>query len=170
MTPEQKVERLYAVHQIRQLAFRYAYAHDSCDAALLESLWDETAKPLDPPAIDIHRVRTVHIPALATRGPSMLLVGNHIVDFEDDDNATGVVYCLVQFEVGADFVDQSVLYRDRYVRRGDDWVFVWRRHLLWHGTKRDRHPFEQPPANWPESAVGRGDAVWELRRPRADRD
>jgi hypothetical protein len=163
VTPEEKLERLWSVHEIRQLAYRYAYAHDACDAALLESLWDEFPEPLELPAIDIHRVRAVHIPALATRGPSMLLVGNHIIDFEDEDNAVGTVYCVVQFDVDGAFVDQSVLYRDRYVRRDGRWLFSWRRHLLWHGTTRDRHPFEQPPANWPDSAVGAGTAAAELR-------
>jgi hypothetical protein len=163
LTPEHHLDRLSSVHEIQQLAYRYAFAHDACDAALLESLWDETETPLEPPAIDIHRVRSVHIPALATRGPSILFVGNHIIDFDGPDEARGVVYCLVQLEVDGTFVDQSVVYDDRYVCRGGKWLFVYRRHLLWYGAERERHPFEQAPADWPDRVVGRGTAVTELR-------
>jgi hypothetical protein len=163
------VDRLWSVHEIRQLAYRYAYAHDACDADLLESLWEETAEPLPPPAIDIHRVRSVHLPMLRTRGPSVLFVGNHLVDFDDDDNATGIVYCLVQVEVEGELVDQSVLYRDRYVRRDGSWRFLWREHYLWYGVSRAEHPWRQQPANWPARAIGAGDAT-EMLRSRAPRE
>ena len=163
MTPEQQLDQLQSAHEIRELAYRYAYAHDACDPELLLSLWEETETPLQPPAIDIHRVRAVHIPALKTRGPSILFVGNHIIEFEGSDEARGIVYCLVQLEVDGAFVDQSVVYGDRYLRREGTWRFVHRRHVLWYGIERDRHPFDQPAADWPARAVGRGTAVTELR-------
>jgi hypothetical protein len=160
---EARLDRLWSVHEIRQLVYRYAWAHDACDAELLESLWVETAEPLDPPEIDIHRVRAVQIPRLATRGLSVLFVGNHIVDFDDDDHARGTVYCWAQLDLGDRFVDQSIVYRDRYLRHDGRWLFVSRRHLLWYGEGRRRHPLAQPPAEWPASPVGAGVATGEIR-------
>jgi hypothetical protein len=54
------------------------------------------------------------------------------------------------------FVDQTILYQDRYVRQGSRWLFAHRRHLLWFGQTREVNPFQQPPANWPHGTAGRG--------------
>jgi SnoaL-like domain len=89
-------------------------------------------------------------------GPSLLLVGNVIVDFQDAEHASGVVYCWPQLELDGTMIDQAVVYRDAYVRRDDDWRFQTRRHILIHGQARERNPLDQPPADWPRSQVGRG--------------
>jgi hypothetical protein len=94
--------------------------------------------------------------AAAELGPTILFVGNHLIDFEDPDHARGAVYCLCQQEIGGVFIDQSILYRDRYVRQDGRWLFESREHLLFFGQPRERNPYEQAPANWPESAFGRG--------------
>jgi SnoaL-like domain len=54
---EPSIERLWAVHEIRQLVYRYAFSFDSRDVPALESLWLETDDPLPYPHIDIHTVR-----------------------------------------------------------------------------------------------------------------
>jgi hypothetical protein len=151
----EKLDFLMSIHEIRQLAYRYAYAIDSHDSDLLESLFVETDAPLAAPNIDIHMVRN---PGMAPdqRGPSLLFVGNHVIDVIDSDNATGVVYCIVQIELGGDFIDQSVVYRDRYQRCEGIWRFVSREHLLWYGSLRDRNPLEQSEARWPRRQVGVG--------------
>ncbi len=157
MTPgdAERLERLWAVHEIRQLAYRYAYAQDSRDRELLLSLWAETDTPAGAPDIDVHTVRRE-----ATRwfrkGPTVHFVGNHVVDLLGPDEAGGSVYCWAQLDLGDEFVDQSILYRDRYVRGEEGWRFLTRRHLLWFGQRRAEHPIHQPPAGWPRGYVGRG--------------
>ena len=64
--------------------------------------------------------------------------------------------------MGDRFIDQSILYQDRYVRRDGRWLFLVRRHMLWFGQPRASHPFDQDPANWPASPVGRGTLPDEL--------
>ena len=50
-------ETLAAIEEIRQLAYRYAYAQDFRDRELLLSLWAETEEPAASPEIDVHTVR-----------------------------------------------------------------------------------------------------------------
>jgi hypothetical protein len=156
MTLERRVDRLWAVHEIRQLAYSYAYGLDSRDLELMRSLWADTDTPVQLPDMDGHYVRSSEFDRWFDLGPTILFVGNHRIIFEDDDHASGTVYCIVQMELDGAFVDQTILYQDRYVRQYGRWLFGSRRHLLWFGAVRDGNPFDQPPANWPEGVYGRG--------------
>ena len=159
---DKHLDRLWAVHEIQQLAYRYAFAFDSRDVEELMSLWAETDTPARAPEIDLHTVRNDFGQWLHGLGPTVLAVCNHIIELEDADNARGSVYCLAQIDMGDRFVDQSILYQDRYVRRGGRWLFLVRRHMLWFGQPRPAHPLRQEPANWPASPVGRGTLPDEL--------
>jgi hypothetical protein len=157
LTTEQRVDRLWAAHEIRQLTYRYAYAFDSRDFEEFRTLWADTDEPAELPVLDGHFCRSAAFEQAALElGPTFLFVGNHLIDFGDDDHAAGRVYCMCQQEVGGAFIDQSILYRDRYVRQDGRWLFESREHLLFFGQSRDRNPYEQPAANWPENAHGRG--------------
>jgi hypothetical protein len=147
--------RLAAADEIRQLPYRYAYAADFRDVDLFRSLWAPARTPAQPPEIDIHTVEKL-IEEWPRRGPSILFVCNHLLEFQSDDRARGTVYCIVQGAFGERFIDQSILYQDRYVRLRGRWLFSTRRHLMWFGQERATHPLEQPPANWPEAYSGRG--------------
>ena len=153
---EPSLERLWSVHEIRQLVYRYAYTFDSRDVPALTALWLETGSPLPYPYIDIHTVRGSFDMWLDGLGPTVLSVTNHLIDFQDDDRASGVVYCTAQIDMGEQYVEQAVLYQDDYARHEGDWLFRSRRHLLWFGEARPDNPFRLPPANWPASPVGRG--------------
>jgi len=105
----------------------------------------------------------------------VVFVGNHLIDFQDDRHARGVVYCRGQIQDGEKWIEQAIQYRDRYERRGDEWLFVRRSHLLWYGVETAERPLDQPPADWPERHVGRGtlpeqseswQAFWRARRER----
>jgi SnoaL-like domain len=163
-TDDPRLDRLWSAHEIEQLAYRYAFAFDSRDVEALEALWAETDSPTGPPEIDIHSVRNDFDQWLYGLGPTVLAVCNHIIEFDEDDadSARGSVYCLAQIDMGERFIDQSILYGDRYVRRDGRWLFLVRRHMLWFGQPRPEHPFEQEPANWPASPVGRGTLPDEL--------
>lgn len=150
-----RLEELLAERDIRRLALRYALAQDFRDRELLLSLWAETDTPAQAPDIDVHTVRS-EAERWFRKGPTVHFVGNHLVDLVSADKATGSVYCWAQLDLGDQFVDQSILYRDRYVRRDGRWLFLVRRHLLWFGQARDRNPVDQPPATWPAGYVGRG--------------
>jgi hypothetical protein len=93
-------------------------------------------------------------------GISILFVGNHVIDFDGDDAARGVVYCKGEIQDGDRWIHQAIQYRDRYARRDGRWLFVRRVHLLWygieHGPDSPSNPLALPPANWPERHAGKG--------------
>ena len=149
------LERLLAAEQIRQLAYSYAFAVDSRDRELLESLWAEPANEVEYPDMNLHTVRRDH-PRWFNKGPTVHFVGNHLIYVDDRDHAHGKVYCWAQLDLVDEFVDQSILYEDRYVRHEGQWLFLQRRHMLWFGQARAENPISQPDDQWPVRHVGRG--------------
>ncbi|MGZ4705990.1 MAG: nuclear transport factor 2 family protein [Acidimicrobiales bacterium] len=148
--------RLVAHEEIRQLAAHYAVALDARD---LDQLVD-----LFVPDVWVGRdasgraaLRRDFEASLRPVGVTILTVGTHAIDLVDADQATGVVYCHGEVQVGEDWVHQAILYRDTYARVPDEgWRFVRRVHELWYGVVVTPNPLDQPPADWPLHAVGRG--------------
>jgi SnoaL-like domain len=153
---EPTLARLWAVHEIEQLAARYAHAFATHDRELMLSLWARTESPARLPAVDLHRISRDIDRWWESLGQVMLLITSHVIDLHDDDHASGAVYCLGQIDTGHQFVDQTIVYHDRYVRSDDHWRFATREHLLWFGQTRERHPLHQPAAHWPRRQVGTG--------------
>src|SRR5438094_773829 len=91
--------RLWAVQEIRQLAYRFAHAHDSRDMEAVESLFVPADEPLRWPEFNVVNARTRLPEYFQIAGPTMLFVANHIVDLIDEDHATGAVYCLAKLDV-----------------------------------------------------------------------
>jgi hypothetical protein len=152
---ERRLDRLESIHEIRQLPYRYALAFDNRDREAFLSLW----APVDEPAVfpDMDGVTVAErIDHFFRHGSSVMFVGNHLIDFQDGNHATGVVYAWPQVAMDVGFVDQIVRYEDRYVRAGGSWRFAVRRHLLVYGQRRAEDPFGQPQADWPAGQVGRG--------------
>jgi len=150
------LERLVAAEQIRQLAYSYAYAVDSRDGELLESLWAEPESEVEYPDMNLFTVRRDH-PRWFNKGPTVHFVGNHLIDVVDRHHAHGKVYCWAQLDLVDEFVDQSILYLGRYILRGERWLFWQRRHMLWFGQARAENPISQAADQWPVRHTGRGD-------------
>ena len=160
------LERCIARDEIRQLAFRYALAIDSRDLDLLVSLFvPDVRVGRDGSGRDALRAQFVD--SLSAIGVSILFVGNHLIDFQDRDHATGVVYCRGQIEDGARWIEQAIQYRDTYERRDGAWLFVRRVHALWYGVEAAERPLAQEPADWPRRHVGRGTVPEDLASWRA---
>jgi len=94
---------------------------------------------------------------------AVLLVANHLIEFDDPDNATGSVWAHGFIDDsgpagrGEGFIQQLVRYDDRYVRIDGGWRFTRRRHFLWLGWRHDEtDPLGQAPADWPERQIGLG--------------
>ena len=140
------VEELLARDQIRQLAQRYALAVDGKDLDTLAALFVE--------GVDNGRygpgrdgVKAFYAQSLRNFHCSMHLVANHVIDFDDDDHAHGVVYCSAHHHVlePEHWFDEALAYWDTYERVGDEWLFRRRRVRSWyrqhfghpaHGTER----------------------------------
>lgn len=158
MRSEGSVQRLWAVHEIQQLAYLYAWAFDSRDEQLLLSLWAEPDPDEEHPKLPTMDLRSIRrdVDLFFDRGPTVMFVGNHLIEFDAEDRAHGLVYGWPQVEEHGAFVDQQVVYRDRYALEGERWLFRSRTHLLRFGREHDRNPYDQPAANWPRRQVGRG--------------
>ena len=76
----------------------------------------------------------------AVRASTFHLIGNHIIDFVDDDHATGVVYCRPEHEVGDLWVVMPMQYWDRYERRDGRWYFRSRRPVVFYAADVLEHP------------------------------
>jgi hypothetical protein len=162
----EKTEQLWSIHEIRQLAYRYAYAIDTRDYDLMKSLWVNTAPPVGHPTLDYHRMGEMFpIYIEKSKGhASVLLVGNHLITLDGPDKAHGQVYCQASVDSSIGFWDQMILYKDVYERHNGEWLFLTRDHLLWWGEVRSSNPMSQSPANWPASEIGAGDAFDLIRR------
>ena len=115
------LDELIARDRIHQLADRYALAVDG--------------KDLDADRGAVRRRRRQRPVRRGPRGRhgrfydhvlrqfhcSMHLVANHVIDFDDDDHAHGVVYCRAQHHVlePDHWFDQALAYWDSYERVDD---------------------------------------------------
>ena len=157
------LERVLAEASIRRIVHSYADAFLTKDAQQLLSLWAHDLAPATPPDLDAQWARAV-TKRWERYGTTMLHITTHAIEFDDGAHARGRVQCLAQIDRPEGFVDQSILYEDEYVRRGDGWLFATRRHRLWFGLVRPTHPMDQEPSRWPSSQVGAGTLPDDLRR------
>ena len=148
-------QRLVARDEIRDLAHRYALAVDSRDLDALVALFVDDV-PAGRDARGHQALRRDFEAQLRGVGVTILFVGNHVIDFDDDSHARGIVYCRGEIQDGDRWIHQAIQYRDRYECRRGRWHFVRRRHLLWYGVEAECNPLRQPPADWPSSHTGKG--------------
>jgi SnoaL-like protein len=156
------VEKVIARDEIRQLAYRYADAVDRRDLELLASLYRPDAR-FGSHGDGPDGARAFFADSLGRIGMAVLLVANHLIDFDDADNATGTVWTHGFIDDGGPggggdgLVQQLIKYDDRYVRVDGEWRFTRRRHFLWLGWRHDEaDPLGQAPANWPDRQIGVG--------------
>ena len=153
------LERLIATDQIRQLASRYAVAMDARDLDALVALFVDDVR-VGRQESGREALRRNFDAQLRNIGISILFVGNHVIDLEDDLHARGVVYCKAEIQDGDCWVHQAIQYRDQYEKREGTWYFVRREHLLWYGIEHaagsGANPLALEPANWPKKHAGKG--------------
>jgi hypothetical protein len=149
VTLVERIDRLDAYRQIRELAARYGRELDARDMdGLLELYVPEVRDRLrEALVLPLRRVRI-----------TVLHVGTHVIDFSDADNATGSVYCHAEIQnTAANWISQAIHYGDRYTRRDGRWYFARaRRHELFYGADHGVAPNGLPPADWPTHDTGTG--------------
>ncbi|MEM9518250.1 MAG: nuclear transport factor 2 family protein [Actinomycetota bacterium] len=157
----ERVERLLAYAEIRQLASAYAVHTDAKDIDALVALYVPDVRissSLGGRGALAALMRT----ALRGVGVTFLNVGTHHIDLADDgDRATGVVYCKAEIQDGGPnssrWIHHAIQYHDVYERRDGRWLFgANRKHYLVYGVDAGPSPLDQPDAEWPARQVGRG--------------
>jgi ketosteroid isomerase-like protein len=154
VTERETVERLLAYEEIRQLAYRYAYALDRRDLDALVALFVEDVRASATESGHA-ALKASFEASLAPLGTTILSVSNHVIDLAGD-TATGAVYCSAEIEQGEHWLRQRICYEDRYRKTDAGWRFVRRNHLLFYSAPMGVDPRTLPLANWPASNVGMG--------------
>ncbi len=154
-----RLRRVADRDEIRQLAYRYAWGLDSRDIDAVADLFVPDVDSGQGIGTDAMRARFHR--SMSEVGVTVLFVGNHLIDFDTDDEAHGLVYCRGYIEPldgprPGRFVEQAILYRDRYRRYDGAWKFVGRKHELWFGVETAERPLHQRPAEWPRHHDGVG--------------
>lgn len=134
-----RIERIEATEQIRQLAARYALALDSRDVEALVALFVPDVTTGDGRQ-GREALAEWFDPVLRPYGITFHLIGNHIIKFDDDDHATGVVYCRPEHEVGDEWIVMPMQYWDRYERRDGCWYFKSRKPFVFYAADVLEHP------------------------------
>ena len=148
-----RIERLEASEAIRQLAARYALALDSRDVQTLASLFVPDVETGDG-RVGREALAEWFDPILRPYATTFHLIGNHIIDFVDDDHATGVVYCRPEHEVGELWVVMPMQYWDRYERRDGQWWFKSRKPVVFYAADILEHPLRVPDRfNFPDNPM-----------------
>lgn len=150
-----KIEEAVARDEIRQLACRYAHATDMRDIDMLTGCFIPNVQ-VGRETFGRDALRANFEQQLRGIGVSILFVGNHLIDFDDDTHARGHVYCRAEIQDGERWVRQAIRYDDTYEKIDDAWLFVRRRHLLFYGAEPGQNPLTLEPANWPANHSGRG--------------
>ena len=128
------LERLIARDEIHQLADRYALAVDGKDLDGLAALFVPDVRN-GRYGEGREGVKTFYDHVLRGFHCSMHLVGNHVIDFDDDDDhAHGVVYCRAHHHVlePEHWYDLALAYWDAYERVEGKWHFRHRSLKSWY--------------------------------------
>jgi hypothetical protein len=151
------IDRLEAIEAIQQLPLRYSVAIEHRDVDAMVALFSPNAR-FGPYGIGESGLRALMDNSMATSILAVVLVANHLVELDENNQAHGEVWarCYAQNDPG-EFTEQLIKYEDTYEQVEGRWLFLRRRHRLWFGTTVDPSPLDQEEANWPQRQAGVGD-------------
>lgn len=143
-----RFERIEALDQIRQLASKYALAIDMRDLDAIVGLYVEDVRvsKTDSGRQALKRSFAIVLRAFTT---SVHHIGGHVIEFDDADNAHGLVYSRCEHEVGGKWVPMYLYYLDVYKRIGGRWLFKRRAPCELYATGVDEHPVGPHKIRWP---------------------
>jgi ketosteroid isomerase-like protein len=135
-----RVARLEACEQIRQLASRYGAGLDARDIDAVVALYVDDGRPVwfghSPSGVPGgSALRTAYRASQSRYSQSQHFMCNHVIDIDDTDHASGVVYGLVHQELGEHWTIAAMQYWDRYERHEGRWLFAERRPHIWYLTE-----------------------------------
>jgi hypothetical protein len=130
-TAEERLLRLEAIDDIRQLAHRYGLAVDTRNMSDLADLFvsdvrvgrEETGRTA---------LAAWYARSLERFGTSIHFIGNHVIDILSPDTASGVVTCRDELEVGGEWQVGMIQYWDQYRRENGQWLFQRRKLHRWY--------------------------------------
>ncbi|MCZ6830069.1 MAG: nuclear transport factor 2 family protein [Gammaproteobacteria bacterium] len=150
-----RIDRLEALDEIRQLAARYSLSLDMRDLDAHVNLFAEDIRVSRELTGRSHLKRWLDDTLrLQFRGTSHH-IGNHVIEFDDPDNAHGVVYSKNEHETpcengDTEWVIMQMLYWDNYQRIDGRWYFRRRLPCYWYATDMNKPPVGDNKMRWPD--------------------
>ena len=153
MTLEARIDRLESSEAIRQLAYRYALAIDVRDLDAVVSLYDEDIR-VGKDTRGRQALKAVFDRVLRGFTVTSHQVQNHVIEFDDADNAQGLVTCRCEHEVVMpsgirEWVVLQNLYHDKYRRTDGQWYFRARVQNRAYATVAGDPPVGALKDRWP---------------------
>lgn len=158
---EQRIARLEALDEIRQLPAKYALSLDMRDMDAMVSLFPADVRvgkeSSGREALRSYMDRTLRSPFTGTSHH----IGGHIIEFDDETHAHGIVYSKNEHETpvadGTDeWVIMQMMYVDDYILQQGRWYFARRLPLYWYATDLNKPPVGDNKMRWPETDWAEG--------------
>jgi len=132
-TVDERLDRMESYAAIQQLASRYARWLDARDMDGVVSLFSPDVQ-VGSDGRGRVALRSWLSALMSQMRTTVHLVANHVIDFQDADHATGVVYCRDELERPAEgkWLVGTLQYWDEYRRVGGKWCFDRRRIHRWY--------------------------------------
>jgi SnoaL-like domain len=118
------LRRLQDRQELRDLTLRYCRAIDDSDWDALRALFADRAGIAEAPGGDetVDQLRAIR----STYGRTIHTAHGQLVEFTDDDHATGMVPAHAELDIQGETVICAMRYHDDYVREADGWRFARR--------------------------------------------
>jgi hypothetical protein len=115
------VRRLADRQELRDLTLRYCQAIDDSDWAALRELFTDGAQAAGASGGDetVEVLRSIR----STYGRTIHTAHGQLVEFTDDDHATGMVPSHAELDIKGETVVCAMRYYDHYVREAGGWRF-----------------------------------------------
>jgi len=144
------VRRLQDRQELRDLTLRYCRAIDDSDWPALRELFTDRAEVAGATGGDetVERLRSVR----STYGRTIHTAHGQLVEFADDDHATGMVPSHAELDIKGETVVCAMRYYDDYVRGADGWRFARRQILFTYALPWPRLAGAltgERPVHWP---------------------
>jgi hypothetical protein len=163
----QRIDRLESLDEIRQLAAKYSLSLDMRDLDAHVNLFAPDIRVSREKVGRSHLKRWLDDTLRLQFTGTSHHIGNHIIEFDDPDNAHGVVYSKNEHETPrrdgrTDWVIMQMLYWDNYQRIDGRWYFRRRLPCYWYATDLNSPPVGENKMRWPdrESYEGAYHSLW----------
>ena len=122
--PARALRRLLDRQELRDLTLRYCRAIDDSDWDALRAMFAGRAGIAGVPGGDetVDQLRAIR----STYGRTIHTAHGQLVDFTDDDHATGMVPAHAELDIKGETMICAMRYYDDYVREADGWRFARR--------------------------------------------
>jgi hypothetical protein len=130
-TVEDRLARMEALDEIRQLPHRYGLAVDSRDLDALAALFVSDVR-VGREESGREALARWYGRSLERFGASIHFAANHVIDILSPDTASGVVTCRDELEIAGEWQVGMIQYWDDYRREDGQWLFRRRKLHRWY--------------------------------------